>query len=112
MRAGAAGLEVTDLFRLDGVAHVEDQKPFGKRLAVDAAPSRGDSLQSGDHLAVGDLNLNRPGVLRSGNVGAKLRRRRIGDVEHAPAAVPQVRDVQIPAAIDFLHRQLECRFIV
>ena len=67
VRSRAAGFEMADLFRPGRLAHVENEKSFRSRLAVGAAPAGRDSFQARDHLAVGDLDLNRPGILRSGN---------------------------------------------
>ena len=103
---------MADLLRLGRLAHVEDEKSFGEWLAVGAAPARRDAFEAGDHFAVGDLDLNRPGIFRPGNERAIFRRRRVGDVEHAPAAMPEVGDIEIPAIIHFLHRQLERRLAV
>src|SRR5262245_7126414 len=97
------------LSRFGGLAHVKDVETFREWLAVRAAPAGGDALQPGDHFTVGDLNLNRPGIFRTRNVGAKFRCFRIGNVENAPATVPKMRDVKIPAVVYFLHRQLEGR---
>ena len=95
-----------------GLAYIENEKPFVKRLAVRAAPTGRDALEPRDHLAFGDLDLDRPSVFRPGNKSAKLRRGRIGDIKHAPTAMPEVRDVEIPAVVHFLHCQLESRLVV
>src|SRR6267142_4756695 len=95
MRARAAGLEMTDFFWLGWRAHVEDEKTFGEWLTVGAAPARRDSFEARDHLCLGHLDLNCPGILRPGNKNTKLRRRWIGDVDHAPAPVPEMGDVEI-----------------
>ena len=68
--AGAAGFKMTKLPGLGWFADVEDEKTLGKRLILSAAPAGRDALQPGDHLAVGHLNLNRPGVLRPGHISA------------------------------------------
>src|SRR6266404_1721018 len=112
MRAGTAGFEVTDLFRLGRLAHVEDVKTFSIRLAVGAAPARRYAFEAGDHPALGDLDLNRPGIFRPGNKSAKFGRSRVRDVEHAPAAMPEMGDIKIPPAIHFLHGQFERRLAV
>ena len=112
MRAGAAGFPVADLIGLGRLADIENKKPFRRWLPVSAAPARRDAFEAGDHFTVGDLDLNGPGIFRPGNVSAILRRRRIGDIEYAPAAMPKVGDVEIPAAIFLLQRQLEGRLAV
>ena len=81
VRARAAGLKVADPPRLGRLAHVENEKSLRERLTFGAAPAGRDSFQTGDHLAVGDLDLDRPGIFRSRNKGDKFRRFRIGDVE-------------------------------
>src|SRR5688572_27417411 len=110
--AGAAGLKVAKLPRLGRRAHIENKKSFSEGSAVDAAPSGSNAFEPRDHLTIGDLDLDRPGILRPGNVSAKLRRRRVGDGEHAPAAMPQMSNVKIPAIVHLLHRQLECRLVI
>src|SRR3972149_6697959 len=112
MRSRAAGLKMAEPARLGRLAHVKDKEPFGKRLTVGTAPAGRDALQRSDHPALGHLNLNCPTVFRSGNEGAELRRSRIRDIEHAPAAMPEVCDIEIPAVVDLLHRQLESRSTV
>ena len=107
MRAGAAGLEMAELPRLGRDAHVENQKSFGKRLIIGTAPAWRNAFEAGDHFPIGDLNLNRPGIFRPANKGTKFGRARIGDIEHAPTAVPEVGNVKIPAAVHLLHSQLE-----
>src|SRR5262245_54819084 len=67
MRPRAAGLEMAKSSRTGRLADVEDVKTFRVRLTVGAAPARGDAFQSCDHLAVGDLDLDRPGILWSRN---------------------------------------------
>src|SRR5262249_32781818 len=104
MRSAAAGLKMTDTFRLGWIAHVEDKKSLGKPLSIGAAPAGRNALQSRDHFAVRHLNLNCPGIFRPGNKSTELWFVGVGDFEHAPAAMPKVRDIEIPAAIHFLHR--------
>ena len=81
---------------------------FLQRLvSFDTAPARRDSFETADHFAVCHLDLDRPGIFRTRNKRAKLWRRRIGDVEHAPATMPKMRKIKIPAAIEFLHREFK-----
>src|SRR5690349_2658149 len=96
MGSGAAGCEMADAFRLGWIAHVEDKKSLGKRLSIGAAPTRRNSLQTRDHLAVRHLNLNCPGIFRPGNKSTELWFGGVGDLEHAPAAMPEVRDIEVP----------------
>src|SRR5688572_17370037 len=102
MRARTAGLKMAALARFAWLAYIENEKSLCEWLTLGAAPAWGDALQPGDHLSIGDLNLNRPGVLGTGNECAKLRRDGISHVENAPAPVPEVGDIEIPAAIYFL----------
>src|SRR5262245_5380573 len=89
------------------LAHVKNEKTFRESLIFIATPTRRDTFKSGDHLSLSHLNLDRPRILRTGYEGNEFRRRRIGNVKNAPAAMPQVRQIEIPAAIHFLHRQFE-----
>src|SRR5262249_2048586 len=86
---------------------VPDEEAFFERLPFAAAPAGGDALQRRDHLAVAHLDLNRPGILRPRDESRVLRGGRMGDVEHAPAAVPEMREVEIPPPVFLLHRKLE-----
>src|SRR6185437_1444933 len=112
MGSRAAGFEMADAFRLSRCAYVKDKKSFGERLALDAAPTRRNALQSRDHFTVRHLNLNGPGIFRPGNKSTELRFGGICDLEHTPTAMPKVSHIEIPAAIHFLHRQLEGRLAV
>src|SRR4029450_5758879 len=112
MLPGAAALEMTDSLRLGRLAYVEDEKAFGGWLAVGAAPAPRDAFEAGEQFSFGDLGLDRPGIFRSGNERAIFRRRGVGDVEHTPATMPEVGDVEIPATVHFLHRQFKCRLAV
>src|SRR5262245_27127585 len=105
--SGAAGPEMANSAWLGWLAHVKNEKTFREGLIFITTPARRDPFKSGDHLTIGDLNLNRPRILRTGYKGNEFRRRWIGNVENAPAAMPQVRQIEIPTAIQFLHRQLE-----
>src|SRR5262245_60743473 len=105
--SSAAGLEMANWAWLGWLAHVKNEKTFRESLIFIATPARRDPFKSGDHLAVSDLNLNRPRILRTGYEGNEFRRRWIGNVENAPAAMPKVRQIEIPTAIHFLQRQLE-----
>src|SRR5262245_18652496 len=107
VRSGAAGLEMANSAWLGWLAHVKNEKTFRESLIFITTPARRDSFKPRDHLTISDLNLNRPRVLRTGYKGNEFRRRRIGDVENAPAAMPKVRQIEIPTAIHFLHRQFE-----
>src|SRR5215475_7808387 len=107
VRSGAAGLEMANSAWRGWLAHVKNEKTFRESLIFIATPARGDAFKSGDHFPFSDLNLDRPRILRTRNKGNEFRRRRIGNVENAPAAMPQVRQIEIPTAIHFLHRQLE-----
>src|SRR5262249_18653407 len=110
--SSAAGLEMTNSAWLGWLAHVKNEKTLRESLIFIATPARRDAFKSGDHLAIGHLNLNRPRVLRTGYKGNEFRRCWIGNVENAPATMPQVRQIEIPAAIHFLHRQLESWLVV
>src|SRR5690242_94984 len=112
MGSRAAGCEMADALRLSRCAYVKDKKSFGERLPLDAAPTRRNALQSRDHFTVRYLNLNGPGIFRPGNKGTELRFDGVCDLEHTPTAMPEVSHIEIPAAIHFLHRQLECRLAV
>src|SRR5262245_3523287 len=105
--SSAAGLEMADSAWFGWLAHVKNEESFRESLIFVATPTRRNAFKSGDHLSFSDLNLDRPRILRTGYKGNEFRRSRIGDVENAPAAMPQVRQIEIPAAIHFLHRQLE-----
>src|SRR5262245_47542222 len=105
--SSAAGLEMANSTWLGWLAHVKNEKTFRESLIFITTPARRDTLKSGDHLPFSDLNLNRPRIFRTGYKGNEFRRRRIGDVENAAAAMPKVRQIEIPTEIHFLHRQLE-----
>ena len=105
--SSAAGLEMADWAWLGWFAHVKNEKTFRENLIFIASPARRDAFKPGDHLPISHLNLDRPGILRTGYEGDEFQCRWIGNVEDAPAAMPQVRQIEIPAAIHFLHRQLE-----
>ena len=112
MRAGAAGLEMADPARFGRLANVEDEKAFGKGLAVNAAPTRRNAFQRRNHFSFGDLDLDGPSIFRAWNISDELRRRWIRDVENAPAAMPEMREIEIPAAVHLLHRELERRLAI
>src|SRR5215510_1331325 len=105
--ASAAGLEMADAAWLCWLAHVKNEESFRESLILIATPAWRDAFKSGDHFPFSDLDLDRPRILRTGYKGNEFRRRWIGNVENAPAAMPQVRQIEIPTAIHFLHRQLE-----
>src|SRR5512132_3912521 len=84
MRAGAASLKMADLRRPGRLIHIEDEETFGRGLTLGPAPAGSNAFQAGDHLAFGDLDLNRPGIFRTGNVSAIIRRRRIGNIDDTP----------------------------
>src|SRR5205814_9194188 len=65
MRAGAAGLEMADPARFGRLANVEDEKAFGKGLAVNAAPTRRNAFQRRNHFSFGDLDLDGPSIFRA-----------------------------------------------
>ena len=77
-------------------------------MTLVAAPAWCDSLKRRDHLAIGYLHLDRPGIVRARNIGDKFRSSRISDIEDAPASVPKMRQLEIPASIGLLHRQFKC----
>src|SRR5262245_31848065 len=110
--SGAAGLEMANSAWLGWLAHVKNEKTFRESLIFITTPARRDPFKPRDHLAISDLNLDRPRILRTGYKGNEFRRCRIGNVENAPATMPQVRQIEIPAAIHFLHRQLESWLVV
>lgn len=64
-------------------------------------------LEASEHQAIGDLHLHGRGVCRPGHERQQLGHRWLGHVEHAPAAVPQVRGVEVPTTPDDLKRELE-----
>src|SRR5439155_1166929 len=80
MRARAAGLEMADPARFGRLANVEDEKAFGKGLAVNAAPTRRNAFQRRNHFSFGDLDLDGPSIFRAWNISDELRRRWIRDV--------------------------------
>jgi len=112
MGSGAAGFEMAESFRLSRCAYIKNEESFGKCLAVGAAPTGRNSLQSRDHFAVRHLNLNCPSIFRPWNKITELWFGGVRDFEHAPTPMPKVRDVKIPAAIHFLQCQLEGRLAV
>src|ERR1700752_4103950 len=107
MRARAAGLEMADSAWSRRFPYIEYIKALAKRFVFGAAPARRDSFEARDHLVFGDLDLDRPGLFRPGNERAIFRRRGVGDVEHTPAAMPEMGDIKIPATVHFLHRQFK-----
>src|ERR1043166_6331578 len=102
MSARAAGSKLPKLPRFCRLAHVPDEKAFGKRLIIAAAPTWRNPLERGNHLPVRDFHLNRPGIFRSRNKSRELRCTGIGDIENAPAPMPKMGDVQIPPPVHLL----------
>ena len=74
-----------------------------------AVQEREGLLQGGDHEATRDLELQRDlaGLLRSGNKPEVVRSRRIGHVYDRPARVPEMGQVEVVPAVDFLHGHLK-----
>jgi len=91
MRSGAAGFKMSDSLGRGRFAHFEDIETFRRWLSVGAAPTGSNAFKASDHFVVGDLDLNRPGIFRAGNINAKFRRCRVGNIDHTPAAVPSGR---------------------
>ena len=97
------------LARPPGVGDVPDEKPFGEFLPLGSTPAGSDALEGGDHFSFGHLDLDGPGVCRSGKECHVLRMAWVGDIENGPAPVPEMAHVEVPAAVDLLHCQLEGR---
>src|SRR5438445_10505976 len=73
MRAGAAGLEMADPARFSRLANVEDEKAFGKGLAVNAAPTRRNAFQRRNHFSFDDFDMVGPSIYRAWNKHDELR---------------------------------------
>src|SRR5436305_1170862 len=71
------------------------------------APGRRHALEGGQQPTVGGLHLDGPRVVGPWPEALHARMSRVGDVQHAPTAVPQVADVQVPAVAYHLQGQLE-----
>jgi len=112
MRSGPAGLVLAELFRIQRVAHVPDQHALVVRLIRIAAPAGRNHLERGDHAIAVHLHLNRPGVVRARDELGQARIRRIGDIDDAPAEMPQMSHVQIPALADLADGHLETRPLI
>ncbi len=109
MRAAAAGFVLTESARILGVGQIPDHEALVVRTVRIAAPAGRNALHRGDHAALGDLHLQRPGVGRTVDESHEARSRRIGHFDDRQPAMPELRGVQIPALARLMHRQLERR---
>src|SRR5207248_4800410 len=83
MRAGAAGLVLAELPRIERIAHVPDEHALVVRLVRIAAPAGRDLPRRGDHSIAVHLHLDGPGVVRPGDEFRDARVRRVGDIDDA-----------------------------
>ena len=109
VRAVTAGAVVAELPRVLGIGEVPDEKAFlvahsriGRRR-----PFLRDLLECRDHPPIGDLDLQGPGVGRTGNETQVTRVRGIGYIDDAPARLPEMRDVEEPTRAGIVQRHLE-----
>ena len=107
---GAVGIgpPVRDHLRVDRIADVPDQHALIVRpFLIEAPPDRRLLQRRHQDIAV-RRHLDGPGVGRPGNVLHEGRIFRIGDVDDGPAAVPEMAEIHVPAAVRcLLQRHLE-----
>ena len=107
MRAKAAGFEMSEELRMDGILDIPDEHAFVPGLGVVGVAAKLGAFERGDHFALGHVDLHGEGVGRARNPVDHGGLGGIGDVENAPAAVVEAGGVKIPAALHFLDGELE-----
>src|SRR5262249_139186 len=98
---------VRELPGIDRIADVPDEDAFLIWLIRIGAPGKRRLLQRRDHDVVVQRHLDGPGVSWTWDCFDEFRIPRIGDVDDAPAVVPQMPHVEVPTAVDLLDCHLE-----
>src|SRR5207302_7702832 len=98
-----------ELPRIERVAYVPGESALVVRLVRIPTPAGRNLLERGDHAIAVHLHLYRPRVVRPGDEFRNARVRGVRDIDDAPAEMPQVSHVQVPALADLPDGHLEAR---
>ena len=112
MSAEAAGVVLPETLRMDGIGEAPGNEAVVPGRVDVGVTTALRTLETGDHLAVGDVDLNGARVLRAGEPVQEQRIGGIGDVHHGPAAVVLSACVHEPFSIRLLNGHLERDVVV
>src|ERR1700704_7066 len=107
MRARRPGLPVRELTRVDRIADVPNKNALVVWLVRIGSPSERRLLQPRYHDVVVQRHLDSPGIRGPWDGLYELRILRIGDVHDAPAVMPEMSHIKVPAAVYLLDGHLE-----